>query len=414
MVRIRYGVVAAVVAVLGFQTAAIAQQAPAAAPPPAAAAPVPAVPAPEPPASQLAAAREVVIASGMSRSFAPMIPQLMEQIGPMLTRTRPEMAKDLSDVLKQLAPEFDKKADDMLDVAAHVYARRMSEEELKQTAAFFNTPGGQEIRRQPAGFARRTRRGHAGLDAADLDLHDDPRPPGDDEEGASVLMHSASAARVLRWPADAVDLFVIGAGSGGVRAARIAAGHNAKVMIAEDDRIGGTCVLRGCVPKKLYVYASRFADDFADAAGYGWTLGERRFDWQDLVAAKEAEVSRLSSIYRRNLEQSGATIVETRARLDGPHHVVLGDGRRIEAAHILVATGSQPELHPEIPGLEFAITSNEIFDLREFPKRLLIVGRRLYRGGVRVHLLPGSARPLRWRFGATRSSRASTRTCATR
>ena len=175
-------------------------------------------------------------------------------------------------------------------------------------------------------------------------------------------------------PRDAVDLFVIGAGSGGVRAARIAAGHNAKVMIAEDHRIGGTCVLRGCVPKKLYVYASRFADDFLDAAGYGWTLGASRFDWKALVRAKEAEITRLSSIYRGNLERSGAAIVETRARLDGPHHVVLGDGRRIECGHILVATGSSPELHPEIPGLEFSITSNEIFDLREFPRRLLIVG----------------------------------------
>lgn len=173
---------------------------------------------------------------------------------------------------------------------------------------------------------------------------------------------------------DSVDFFVIGAGSGGVRAARIAASHNAKVMIAEDHRIGGTCVLRGCVPKKLYVYASRFADDFVDAAGYGWTVGASRFDWKDLVTAKEVEITRLSSIYRSNLEQSGATIVETRVRLDGPHHVVLGDGRRIECGHILVATGSKPELHPEIPGLEFAITSNEIFDLSEFPRRLLIVG----------------------------------------
>ena len=171
-----------------------------------------------------------------------------------------------------------------------------------------------------------------------------------------------------------VDFFVIGAGSGGVRAARIAAGHGAKVMIAEDHRIGGTCVLRGCVPKKLYVYASRFADDFADAAGYGWTLGERSFDWKKLVAAKEAEITRLSGIYRRNLEKAGAEIVETHARIDAPHHVVLGDGRRIEASHILVATGSKPELHPGMPGLEFAITSNEIFDLPEFPRRLLIVG----------------------------------------
>ena len=173
---------------------------------------------------------------------------------------------------------------------------------------------------------------------------------------------------------DRVDFFVIGAGSGGVRAGRIAAGHGAKVMVAEDFRFGGTCVIRGCVPKKLYVYASRFADDFADAAGFGWTIGATRFDWSALVRAKEDEITRISAVYRTNLERSGAAAVETRARLEGPHHVVLGDGRRIEAAHILVATGSKPQLHPEIPGLEFAITSNEIFDLKAFPQRLLVVG----------------------------------------
>jgi glutathione reductase (NADPH) len=115
------------------------------------------------------------------------------------------------------------------------------------------------------------------------------------------------------------DLFVIGAGSGGVRAARIAAGHGARVIVAEDDRIGGTCVLRGCVPKKLLVYASRFADDFADAAGYGWRIGETNFDWPTLVAAKEREVSRLSGIYRANLETSGVTTIESRAEIAGPN-----------------------------------------------------------------------------------------------
>lgn len=173
---------------------------------------------------------------------------------------------------------------------------------------------------------------------------------------------------------DAVDFFVIGAGSGGVRAARIAATHKAKVMIAEDHRIGGTCVLRGCVPKKLYVYASRFVDEFADAAGYGWTLGATKFDWGALVRAKEAEITRLSGLYRANLDRVGVDIVETHARIEAPHRVLLSDGRRIEAEHILVATGSKPELHPSIPGLEFTITSNEIFDLPEFPQRLLIVG----------------------------------------
>lgn len=170
------------------------------------------------------------------------------------------------------------------------------------------------------------------------------------------------------------DLFVIGAGSGGVRAARIAAGHGARVLVAEDHRVGGTCVVRGCVPKKLYVYASRFADDFADAAGFGWTVGATRFDWRDLVAAKEREITRLSGIYRANLDRSGAGLLEMRARVAGPHTVALADGRTVSAEHILVATGSRPEFHPDIPGLEFAITSNEIFDLPEFPQRLLIVG----------------------------------------
>ncbi|MGI3902817.1 MAG: glutathione-disulfide reductase [Janthinobacterium lividum] len=173
---------------------------------------------------------------------------------------------------------------------------------------------------------------------------------------------------------DKVDFFVIGAGSGGVRAGRIAASHGASVMVAEDHRIGGTCVIRGCVPKKLYVYASRFADDFADAAGFGWTVGATRFDWPDLVRAKEAEITRLSALYRQNLEKAGASFVEQRARVDGPHGIVLADGRRISAEHILVASGGRPTLHPEIPGLEYAITSNEIFDLKVFPRRLLVVG----------------------------------------
>ena len=171
-----------------------------------------------------------------------------------------------------------------------------------------------------------------------------------------------------------VDFFVIGAGSGGVRSARIAAGYGAKVVVAEDHRVGGTCVVRGCVPKKLYVYASRFADDFADAAGFGWTVGASRFDWPDLVAAKEREITRLSEIYRANLEKAGASLVEGRARLDGSNRVVLADGRRFDSARILIATGGRPTLHPEIPGLEFAITSNEIFDLKAFPRRLMVIG----------------------------------------
>jgi glutathione reductase (NADPH) len=173
---------------------------------------------------------------------------------------------------------------------------------------------------------------------------------------------------------DRVDYFVIGAGSGGVRSGRIAASHGAKVIVAEDFRIGGTCVIRGCVPKKLYVYASRFADEFADAAGFGWTVGATSFDWPDLVRAKEGEITRLSGLYRQNLEKAGASFVESRVRVDGPNAVVTADGRRIEAEHILVATGGRPTMHPDIPGLEHAITSNEIFDLKVFPRRLVVVG----------------------------------------
>ena len=171
-----------------------------------------------------------------------------------------------------------------------------------------------------------------------------------------------------------VDLFVIGAGSGGVRAARIAAGYGAKAVVAEEFRIGGTCVIRGCVPKKLMVYASRFADAFRDAAGFGWTVGETHFDWRQLVAAKEAEITRLSGLYRINMENSGVEIVESRAVITGPNRVRLADGREFSARHILAATGGHPTTLPGVVGLEHTISSNEIFDLAVFPKRLLVVG----------------------------------------
>lgn len=171
-----------------------------------------------------------------------------------------------------------------------------------------------------------------------------------------------------------VDFFVIGAGSGGVRAARIAAGYGAKTIVAEESRIGGTCVIRGCVPKKLYVYASRFVDEFADAAGFGWRLGETAFDWPSLVAAKEKEITRLSAAYRANLEASGAQLIEERATIIGPQRLRLAGGRELTARHVLIATGSRPTLPPGVEGLEHTITSNEIFDLPVFPKRLMVVG----------------------------------------
>ena len=171
------------------------------------------------------------------------------------------------------------------------------------------------------------------------------------------------------------DLFVIGAGSGGVRAARIAAGHGAKVAIAEEYRFGGTCVIRGCVPKKLLVYASRFADEFEDAAGFGWTVGERSFDWATLIANKDKEIARLEGIYRSGLERAGVTIHKTRAVITGPNSVRLADsGKQVTAKIILVATGGAANVDAKLPGVEHAITSNEAFHLKALPKRIVIAG----------------------------------------
>ena len=173
-----------------------------------------------------------------------------------------------------------------------------------------------------------------------------------------------------------VDLFVIGAGSGGTRAARIASGHGARVMIAEEDRIGGTCVIRGCVPKKLFVYASRFAEDFEDAAGFGWTLpAEPRFDWPTLRDAVAKEVTRLSGLYRKGLEGAKVQIREERAVVEGPHELRLQtSGELVRARHILVATGGWPTFDPPIPGGELGISSNDVFHLPELPRRMLVVG----------------------------------------
>jgi glutathione reductase (NADPH) len=172
-----------------------------------------------------------------------------------------------------------------------------------------------------------------------------------------------------------VNLFVIGAGSGGTRAARIAAGHGASVAIAEEDRIGGTCVIRGCVPKKLFVYASRFADEFEDAAGFGWKLGKPEFDWPTLRDAVANEVGRLSGLYRKGLEAALVQIHEERAVIEDAHTVRLQrSGKPVRARHILVATGGYPAFDPPIPGGEYGISSNEIFHLPELPRRLLVVG----------------------------------------
>ena len=168
------------------------------------------------------------------------------------------------------------------------------------------------------------------------------------------------------------DLYVIGAGSGGVRAARFAAGFGAKVAVAESRYLGGTCVNVGCVPKKLLVYGAHFAEDFEQASGFGWSLGEANFDWATLIANKDREINRLNGIYRNLLVNSGVTLHEGHARLVDAHQVEI-NGERFTARHILIATGGWPQI-PEIPGREHAIGSNEAFFLKELPKRVLVVG----------------------------------------
>ena len=170
-----------------------------------------------------------------------------------------------------------------------------------------------------------------------------------------------------------VDLFVIGAGSGGVRAARIAAAHGAKVAIAEEYRVGGTCVIRGCVPKKLLVYASRFAHEFEDAAGFGWTVPEPAFDWATLIANKDKEIDRLERAYVANLEKPGVVILRSRAVLADPHTIRLAGGETVRAAHVLIATGGAPAVGKFL-GCEHVITSNEAFHLPALPPRILIHG----------------------------------------
>jgi len=168
------------------------------------------------------------------------------------------------------------------------------------------------------------------------------------------------------------DLFTIGAGSGGVRASRMSASFGAKVAVAEERYLGGTCVNVGCIPKKLLVYGSHYGEDFDDLAGYGWTVGERRFDWSKLIENKNREISRLNGIYRTILADAGVALLEGHAEVIDPHTVSV-DGRRITAKYILVAVGSWPAV-PRFPGSEHAITSNEAFFLPALPEKVIVVG----------------------------------------
>ena len=199
------------------------------------------------------------------------------------------------------------------------------------------------------------------------------------------------------------DLFIIGAGSGGVRAARIAAQHGAKVAVAEEYRVGGTCVIRGCVPKKMLVYAAHFAEDLHEAASFGWDIAGASFDWPRLRDWVQKDVTRLEGLYTQTLNNNHATIFSERATVSGPNTVRLASGKEVSAKIILIATGAWPAV-PNIPGAEHGITSNEIFHLEALPKRAVIAGAGyianefagiLHSFGVHVTLVTRGDRMLR-------------------
>ena len=201
------------------------------------------------------------------------------------------------------------------------------------------------------------------------------------------------------------DLFVIGAGSGGVRAARIASSYGARVAIAEEFRIGGTCVIRGCVPKKLLVYASRFPDEFEDAKGFGWSVPEPKFDWPALIVAKDKEISRLETAYKATLDRFNVSVFPERAICLSPNEVRLSaSGKTVSAKIILIATGGHPNVDRKLPGVEHVITSNDVFHLPAFPRRIVIAGggyiatefASIFRGlGSEVTLIYRGAKVLR-------------------
>ena len=169
------------------------------------------------------------------------------------------------------------------------------------------------------------------------------------------------------------DLFTIGAGSGGVRASRVAAAHGARVAVAEEYRVGGTCVIRGCVPKKMLVYGAHFAEDLEDAAGFGWTIEGKSFDWAKLRDHVQADVTRLEGLYGQTLSNHDVTVFNERAEITGDHQITLASGKVITAKYILIATGARPHI-PDFPGNQHVITSNEAFHLDALPRRILIAG----------------------------------------
>ena len=292
--------------------------------------------------------------------FEPVIPGVVESTKNTLLPTNPNLSRELNEVSAQLRKEYEAKKAELVYEVAIVYAKHFTEQELKELVDLLQEPARAEDAQGGTGRVGREPQARAGL--VDRLLRDgDGALPHRNEEARSPVVMAASHD---------VDLFVIGAGSGGVRAARIAAGHGARVMIAEEFRIGGTCVIRGCVPKKLLVYASRFSHEFADAAGFGWTVGATSFDWPTLIANKDKEIARLEAAYRSNLEKAGVEIVKSRAVIEDGDTIRLlafrGAGARRQYSH---RHRWQPHPGHPIPGIEHAISSNEAFHLPALPEQ---------------------------------------------
>ena len=325
----------------------------------------------QPSAAAINAARELVELKGGATMFDPVIVSVIEQTKAALLQTNPQLAKDLNDVATQLRAEFTPRRNELMNEAAKLYAAAFTEQEIKDMTTFYKSPLGKKMLVDRAAGARPDVQLCRAVGAARRRGGHEPLPRRDEEEGPQSLKRAPRAAM-----ADFdTDLFVIGGGSGGVRAARIAAGYGARVMLAEEYRVGGTCVIRGCVPKKLLVYASRFAHEFEEAAGFGWTVEGTSFDWATLIANKDKEIARLEAAYTANLTRANVSIFKSRAVLEDAHTVrLLADDRRVRAKHILIATGAWPGMGTGIAGIEHVISSNEAFHLTELPKRILIQG----------------------------------------
>ena len=285
-----------------------------------------------------------------------------------------------------IAKNFAGRENEIGEGMAQIYANEFTEQELKDLVTFYKTPLGQKLltsepQRHPdqhvldepvgAGVGGKRQRGL-------------PRR-NEEARQADLIAQNTTKGEAAMAEFD-VDLFVIGGGSGGVRAARIAADHGAKVMVAEEYRMGGTCVIRGCVPKKLFVLGSHVHQEIEDAAGFGWTIPQATFDWPTLIANKDKEIARLEAAYTANVEKSGAQIVKARAVFEDPHTLRLADGKKVTAKYVLIATGGRPNHGAAIPGIEHVISSDEAFHLPELAQARGGAGRRLYRAGVRLHL----------------------------